>query len=152
MTLFGVHYRIEGESAEKDSVRCIKRSRRFLLTLSLSEIANNEWPKFISFRFSEILLKWPTLQEMRWLPGAAPPDPPEEAQRALRPPAPLLHAIGVCANASGVRLISAPPPMFCRLRRPWKSLCCNSICTCQCDLLRFRLDFLFESGLNQGVL
>jgi len=99
-------------------VWCIKRSRRFLLTLSLSEIANNDWPRFISFRFSEKLIKWPKLQEMRWLPGATPPDPPEEAQRAFRPPAPLLYAIGVCANASGVRLISAPP-MFCRLRRPW---------------------------------
>ena len=86
MTLFGVHYRMEGERTEKDSVWCIKRLRRFLLTLSLSEIANNDWPKFISFRFSEKLLKWPKLQEMRWLPGAAPPDPPEEAQRALRPP------------------------------------------------------------------
>jgi len=85
MTLFGVHYRMEGESAEKDSVWCIKRSRRFLLTLSLSEIAKNDWRKFISFRFSEKLIKWPKLQEMRWLPGAAPPDPPEEAQRALRP-------------------------------------------------------------------
>ena len=86
MTLFGVHYRMEGESAEKDSVWCIKRSRRFLLTLSLSEIAKYDWPKFISFRFSEKLIKLPKLQEMRWLPEAAPPDPPEEAQRALRPP------------------------------------------------------------------
>jgi len=42
MTLFGVHYRMDGESAEKDSVWCIKRSRKFLLTLSLSEIANND--------------------------------------------------------------------------------------------------------------
>ena len=86
ITLFGVHYRMEGESAEKDSVWCIKRTRRFLLTLSLSEIANNDWLRFISFRFSEKLIKWPKLQEMRGLPGATPPDPPEEAQRALRPP------------------------------------------------------------------
>ena len=78
------------------------------------------WPTFISFRFSEKLIKWPKLQEMRWLPGAAPPDPPEGAQRALRPHSSLLHAIGVCANARGVRLISAPPQCFAGSAAPGK--------------------------------
>ena len=113
---------MEGESAEKDSVWCIKRSRRFLLTLSLSEIANNDWPKFISFRFSEKLIKWPKLQEMRWLPGAAPLDPPEEAQRALRPPSSSITRYRrVCErqrrsfNFSPPNVLPAPPPLtICR--------------------------------------
>ena len=123
MTLFGVHYRMEGESAEKDCVLCIKRSRRFLLTLSLSEIAKNDWPKFISFRFSEKLIKLPKLQEMRWLPGTAPPDPPEEAQRALRPrSSSITRNWRVCErqrrsfNFSPPNVLPAPPPLIKRIK------------------------------------